>query len=53
MFISYTVLSNTLYWTCQVCKYKQYDGMPCYCPELELLRREWAANQNIATVETP
>lgn len=47
--VTVTVIPERLYWSCSKCGYKQLRSMACYCPEFERMRREWAANQNIAT----
>lgn len=41
------------YWTCGTCGYKQLRSMSCYCATFEEMRREWSANQNIATAAAP
>ena len=45
------LMAESLYWRCSVCGYKQLRSMDCYCPTFEAMRREWAASQNIPTVE--
>ena len=42
-------LGAVKFWTCTKCGYKQRTDMDCYCKEFEEMRRNWAANQNIAT----
>ncbi len=44
---------KAMMWQCGKCGYRQYTWMACYCPEFEVMRAAWAANQNIATVEAP
>jgi hypothetical protein len=51
MNVTVTAIPECLYWTCGKCGYKQLLSMKCYCPEFERVRRERAANQNIATKE--
>lgn len=50
MTVVVTLMPESLYWTCPKCGYKQFHSMDCYCAAFEAMRREWAANQNIATL---
>lgn len=50
MNVTVTIMPESLYWTCGKCHYKQLHSMGCYCATFEAMRREWAANQNVATV---